>query len=106
MRSDYSYVKGINNIKVGAVYQQTFLREHDNLGVVNSTFNSPCVDNNGSPVPGFTDPGQCATAGFTSNDPNNGGTFNSMLLPYDLTRGGSLYNYHGHTRCEGACAVP
>jgi hypothetical protein len=97
VRSDYSYVKGINNIKMGAVYQQTFLREHDNLGVVSSTFNSPCVDGNGSPVPGFTDPGQCADAGFTSNDPNDGGTFNSVLLPYDLTRGGSLFNYYGHT---------
>jgi hypothetical protein len=97
VRSDLSYVKGINNIKVGAVYQQTFLREHDNLGVVNSTFNSPCVDDTGNPVPGFTDPGQCAAAGFTSNDPNDGGTFNSALLPYDLTRGGSLYNYYGHT---------
>lgn len=97
VRSDYSYVKGINNIKMGAVYQQTFLREHDNLGVVNSTFNSPCVDASGSPVPGFTDPGQCADAGFTSNDPNDGGSFNSVLLPYDLTRGGSLFNYYGHT---------
>jgi hypothetical protein len=97
VRSDYSYVKGINNIKMGAVYQQTFLREHDNLGVVNSTFNSPCVDDSGSPVPGFTDPGQCAAAGFTSNDPNDGGTFNSVLLPYDLTRGGSLFSYYGHT---------
>jgi hypothetical protein len=97
VRSDYSYVKGINNIKIGAVYQQTFLREHDNLGVVSSTFNSPCVDDSGSPVPGFTDPGQCADAGFTSNDPNDGGTFNSVLLPYDLTRGGSLYSYYGHT---------
>ena len=36
--------KGINDIKAGAVYQQTFLREHDNLGLVNATFNSPCVD--------------------------------------------------------------
>ena len=97
VRSDYSYVKGIHNIKVGAVYQQTFLREHDNLGVVSSTFNSPCVDGSGSPVPGFTDPGQCADAGFTSNDPNNGGSFNSVLLPFDLTRGGSLYNFYGHT---------
>ncbi len=97
VRSDYSYVKGIHNIKVGATYQQTFLREHDNLGIVNSTFNSPCVDDSGSPVAGFTDPGQCADAGFTSNDPNAGGTFNSVLLPYDLTRGGTLYNYYGHT---------
>jgi hypothetical protein len=26
VRTDFSYHKGINNIKVGAVYQQTFLR--------------------------------------------------------------------------------
>ena len=48
VRSDYSYVKGINNIKAGAVYEQTFLRENDNLAVVAPTFNSPCVDANGN----------------------------------------------------------
>jgi hypothetical protein len=47
LRADYSYAKGINNIKLGAVYSQSFLREHDNLGIVNSTFNSPCVDDIG-----------------------------------------------------------
>jgi carboxypeptidase family protein len=97
VRSDFSYVKGINNFKVGAVYQQTFLREHDNLGIVNSTFNSPCVDGSGNSQPGFADPSQCALAGFVSNDPSAGGTYNPDLAPYDLTRGGTLYNYFGHT---------
>ena len=53
-RTDFSYVKGINNIKIGATYSQTFLRENDTLSVVNSTFNSPCVDANNNPQPGFT----------------------------------------------------
>jgi hypothetical protein len=97
LRSDFSYVKGVNNIKIGAVYQQTFLRENDSIGLINSTFNSPCVDTNGSPLPGFTSPTQCANAGYVSNDPAAGGTFNSDLLPYDLTRGGQLYNFLGHT---------
>ena len=44
VHSDYSYVKGIHNLKIGAQYEQTFLREHDNLGVVDSTYNAPCVD--------------------------------------------------------------
>jgi hypothetical protein len=79
------------------VYQQTFLREYDHLGLVNSTFNAPCVDASGTPQPGFTDPAQCAAAGFVSNDPSVGGTFDPLLLPYDLTRAGSLYNYFGHT---------
>ncbi len=60
--ADFSYVKGINNVKIGAVYAQTFLREHDNLAVVASTFNSPCVDADGNPLSGFTDPSQCAAA--------------------------------------------
>jgi hypothetical protein len=97
--------KGINNIKAGAVYEQTFLDEHDNLGVVNATFNSPCVASatDNTPEPGLTDPAQCAAAGFYSNDPSvtesdgNPGTFNSVLLPYDLTRSGSFYHYFGHT---------
>ena len=99
LRSDLSYQKGINNIKIGAVYQQTFLRENDSLGVVDPTYNSPCVDANGVAQPGFSDPTQCAGFGFISNDPavNPNGTYNSVLSPYDLTRGGSLYNYFGHT---------
>jgi hypothetical protein len=37
VRSDISYVKGIHNIKLGGMYSQTFLRENDSLGIVNST---------------------------------------------------------------------
>ncbi len=97
VHSDISYVKGIHNIKLGGMYSQTFLRENDSLGIINSTFNSPCVDGSGVPQPGFTDPSQCAAAGFVSNDPADGGSFNSVLLPYDLTRGGGRFNFIGHT---------
>ena len=99
LRTDYTLQKGIHNIKAGAVYQQTFLRERDPISIINSTFNSPCVDVNGNPVSGFTDPSQCAAAGLQPNDgsnPNVSATpFNPMLLPYDLTRGGSAYPYFG-----------
>ena len=96
-RADISYVKGINNVKIGATYSQTFLRENDTLSVVNSTFNSPCVDADNSPQPGFTNPSQCAAAGLFSNDASVGGTFNPVLLPYDLTRGGGYFDFIGHT---------
>ena len=96
VHAELTIQKGINSIKAGTVYQHTFLREHDNLGVVNATFNSPCVDANGNPVPGFADPGQCTAAGLVSNDPSVGGSFNPVLSPYDLTRSGSLYHYFGH----------
>jgi len=76
LRSDISYVKGIHNLKVGATYEQTFLEENDKLGIVDptllpNTFGCP----NGQPAP---DP--CA-----------------VLPPFDLTQGGALFTFNGHT---------
>ena len=58
VRSDVSYVKGIHNVKVGAVYEQTFLRENDTLGLVDATLNAPCTDASGNPVIGFHESGE------------------------------------------------
>ena len=92
LRSDINYVKGNNNIKAGVTYEQTFLTENDTLGIVDPTLNAPCLDANGNPVQGFTNPSQCATAG---DQPN--ADFTAILLPYDLTRGGGLFAFNGHT---------
>ncbi len=90
--TDFSYVKGINTIKAGANYSQTFLRENDNLGVVDPTytFSAPCADANGNPIAGYSSQTACPGGNLNPN-------FLPVLLPYDLTRGGSLYNYFGHT---------
>ena len=92
LRTDFSYQKGINNIKAGAVYQQTLLRENDSLGVVDPTysFSAPCTDANGNPIAGYSDPTTCPGG-------NQNPAFLPVLLPYDLTRGGSFYHYVGHT---------
>ncbi len=92
VHADYSYVKGINNLKIGAQYEQTFLREHDDLGVVDSTYDAPCVDVGGNPLPGYASQSDCD--GVTSF-PN--GNYLPVLAPYDLTRGGAFYHYFGHT---------
>ncbi|HZD31439.1 MAG TPA: TonB-dependent receptor [Candidatus Angelobacter sp.] len=100
-----SYTKGIHNIKAGVTYEQTILNENDQLGVVDATFNAPCLDANSVPVNGFTDPSQCGAAGYQPNiatNPNAPNSaqyplFNSTLLPYDLTRGGVFYPFVGHT---------
>ncbi|WP_158787988.1 carboxypeptidase regulatory-like domain-containing protein [Granulicella sp. L46] len=92
VHADISYVKGINNIKLGGVYSQTFLRENDTLGIVNNTFNSPCMDVLGNPLPGYASQNQCPSGTSLPN-----GNYLSVLAPYDLTRGGSLYNFDGHT---------
>ena len=83
VRSDISYVKGIHNIKAGATYEQTFLNENDGLGIVDPTFLGSLTDANGNP---------CVDAnGAAISDPC------TTLAPYDLTTGGTLYNFHGHT---------
>lgn len=117
LRSNVSYVRGIHNIKAGVTYEQTFLNETDNLGIVDPTLNAPCLTFNSNPneynltaayipVQGFTDPSQCASAGFQPNVSTNLNApntaqfplFNPTLLPYDLTRpGGGLYTFNGHT---------
>jgi hypothetical protein len=75
LRSDISYVKGIHNLKLGAVYQQTFLDEQDTLGIVDPTLVPSFGCPNGNPAP---DP--CA-----------------VLPTYDLTTGGRLFTFNGHT---------
>ena len=88
--ADLSYSKGINNAKAGAMYTQTFLNENDNLGVVDPYYNAPCVDASGNALAGYANPGNC---GSNFANPN----YLSVLAPYDLTRGGALFNFNGHT---------
>jgi Carboxypeptidase regulatory-like domain/TonB-dependent Receptor Plug Domain len=93
VHADYSWVHGINNVKLGAQYGQTFLRESDTLGIVDNTYNSPCADVNGNPLPGYAAPSDCSAAlGSYANT-----SYLTVLAPYDLTRGGSSYYYFGHT---------
>jgi hypothetical protein len=94
VHSDVTYVKGHHNVKAGAVYEQTFLREHDSLGIADSTYplSAPCVDNGGNPLPGYAHQTDCD--GVTSFPNTN---YLSVLAPYDLTRGGSDYLFFGHT---------
>jgi hypothetical protein len=115
IRSDISYVKGMNNIKAGATYEQTFLNENDAIGIVDPAYNAPCItfaadQQQWVPAPGYTS-AQCpgntgllqANVAPEPNVPSNApGSafypyFNPTLAPYDLTRGGSYYNFSGHT---------
>jgi len=86
LRSDLSYVKGSHNIKIGAVYEQTFLDEQDRLGIVDPTFLPSLTDANGAPC-------YNATTHQAIDSPC------TDLFPYDLTQpgGGSLYTFNGHT---------
>jgi hypothetical protein len=97
LRSDISYAKGIHNLKVGGSYQQTFLTEKDRFGIVDPTLNAVCLNPGGSPDtdPTVTDPGQCGGAQNPGGSANP--SFDSGLLPFDLTRGGGLFPFNAHT---------
>jgi hypothetical protein len=68
IKADVAYVNGIHNAKFGVQFQHTFLTESFQFGITDPNFNDPASD-------GFL-PG---------------------LLPFDLTRGGRLFNFRGHT---------
>ncbi|HEY1948171.1 MAG TPA: carboxypeptidase regulatory-like domain-containing protein [Bryobacteraceae bacterium] len=94
LRTSVSYVKGIHNIKIGATYQHTFLRESDTFGIVDPTFNPVCLNGDGSADtdPGLTNPSQCS--GNLQQNPN----YSSTLAAIDLTRPGAStgqYLYKG-----------
>jgi hypothetical protein len=104
-KTELSYVKGIHNIKLGAVYQHTFITERDNFGIVDPGFNAVCLDSDGNPYfnPKLTNQANCV--GQLQPNPN----FVPLLSCYDLTLTGklpasdgcstsnsALYNYFGH----------
>ncbi len=68
VHSDISYVLGHNSLKFGGMYSQTFLRENDAIGVVDPNLNA-----------------------------QTSATYSPVLVPYDLTRGGTTYLWHGRT---------
>ena len=82
LRSDLSYVKGIHNVKIGGTYQQTFLNENDHLGIVDNGFLPSQTDANGN---------LCFVNNVALDSPC------TDLLPFDLTRGGTQFFFHGHT---------
>ncbi|MGC1906714.1 MAG: TonB-dependent receptor, partial [Candidatus Acidiferrum sp.] len=85
VRSDYSWVKGIHNVKAGVTYVQTFLNENDSFGIIDPTLLPATLDVAGNP---------CFNAGTGMALP---GTPCATLLPIDLTRGGSLFDFRGAT---------
>jgi hypothetical protein len=104
--ADVAYAKGHHDLKVGIHYGQTFLTESDSLGIVDPTFNSVCLNANGSfdLSPSLTNPKQCT--GMLQPNPG----FVPLLGCYDLTRTAllpasdgcpnstsGLYTFYGHT---------
>jgi hypothetical protein len=113
--ANISYVRGKHNIKAGINYDQTFLTEHDQFGLVDPTANAVClnaadfsVDTN----PALTNPVQCAGSLVANTGQGAVPAFIPLLGCYDLTRSAALpasdgcpagqttsgvYRFNGHT---------
>jgi hypothetical protein len=91
-RADLSYANGVHNIKIGTELTQTRLVENFGLGLTDPTFNPVCLTAGGTPLalPAVTNPAACSALGYVAN-PN----LSPGLIPFDLTRGGSLFQFHG-----------
>jgi len=85
VHGDISWVKGVHNVKAGALYQQTFLSENNRFGIIDPNLLPSTTDDNG--VPCFDSTTNTAVQGTPC----------ATLLPIDLTRGGSQFLFHGHT---------
>ncbi len=87
-RADFSYASGVNNIKIGTDVQQTRLAENFSLGITDPNFNPPCI---APPAGVVAVAGLAPCAAGTVANPN----FSPGLLPFDLTRGGRFFMFHG-----------
>ncbi|MEO8131191.1 MAG: TonB-dependent receptor, partial [Bryobacteraceae bacterium] len=91
LKSDISHVSGHHNIKVGLQIMQTKLKESFSTGLTDPAFNAVCLDPSGAAqeLPSITNPALCAGQGFVANPDLQAG-----LVPYDLTRGGTLFHFN------------
>ena len=100
VKADVASMQGNHNLKFGVDLKQTRLLENFGFGVTDPGFNSPCIDSSGTPIPdpSLTNPNQCVKAGYEPNTADNpdlvGTPFSLGLLPFDLSRRGSLFNFH------------
>jgi hypothetical protein len=83
--AEFTYSHGINNVKAGSSYSQTFLNENFQLGIVNPNLLPSLTLTGSNPAT------PCFVGGVAIGPPC------TTLLPYDLTRGGTLFPFTGHT---------
>jgi hypothetical protein len=91
VKADVTTTHGHHTLKYGLDLKQTRLLENFQFGVTDFTYNPICVDSDGNAAgpPTLLNPDGCGALGLTAN-PN----LNPGIVPYDLSRGGSLFTYH------------
>ena len=96
LHSNLAGAQGRHTWKTGLQATETRLDESFQLGITDPAYNSPCLK---AAAAGATAPSQCPTLGLAPNP-----SFLIGLLPYDLSRGGSLYRFRGKTNIHQLAA--
>jgi hypothetical protein len=94
IKTDISYTHGRHDVKFGTQIQQTRLDEGFQFGITDPAYNPVCLNAAGGYLllPGVTNPNECSNINPTyTGNPN----LQPGIVPYDLTRGGSLFNFRG-----------
>jgi hypothetical protein len=91
VRADVAMTVGHHSLKIGIDAKQSRLLENFGFGITDPAYNPVCLNGNGDAAgpASLTNPAQCGTAGLAANP-----DFSVGLLPYDLTRGGRLFQFH------------
>ena len=91
--ADFTYTHGVHTARAGMALLVSPITENFSLGITDPTFNPVCLMPDGSPVldPTLTHANNCAGSGYVANPSLAPG-----LVPYDLTRGGHLFDFHGY----------
>jgi hypothetical protein len=95
VKTVFTYAAAGHTLRLGAQQTMTWLAETFETGLTDPAFNPPCFTLGGAPAVEtvLRAPAQCAAAGLVPND-----GFLGELLPFDLTRGGSPFDFSGHAR--------
>jgi hypothetical protein len=94
IKADVAWAYKNQDIKVGFQVQQTRLEERFQFGITDPDYNPVCLAADGAPLllPGVTNPDACSGVNPTyTGNPN----LQPGIVPYDLTRGGTLFNFYG-----------
>jgi hypothetical protein len=97
LRADMSYVKGVNNVKMGGTFQHTLLRENFSVGLTDPTINDPCLapgrnpDGTDGPAgeTNVSNPSGCAAVSLIPNNGTdlNAGPFANPVTPFNPALG-------------------
>lgn len=94
VRTEVRGTWGRHSVTAGAEWKHTLLAERFSTGLTDATYNSPCLEADGSPSSdtALRAVSQCGAAGLAENP-----GFLPGLVAIDLTREGALFRFEGRT---------